>query len=319
MLYLIRLKSFDRFNYKVGYTSDVQKRFEQYVSYALFPELIATRDGEKYEENIIHRYLHTFTGGYWNFEKDEWYVCAPYDESILQYFKEDYEIMKKRIWNFRDVVLSPASSYDQALWTELNKGTGANSTIKDGENLVLNKFWSTDRTFQLAISRGKNNSTVIDPNTKLGQLVNKIESFPRLDYRFRSYCESRKDYENDQEITSGLLKYYSNSDFENFYSHFGFDRCRAVSFQPATLRKIIHDETNADPLKKRILSAFKIGDKYLLSEAKEILRTIYQEVGLLGKNPKASDLEEYFNAKIVYITVKSTGKRSKAYLLISIK
>ena len=319
MLYLIRLKSFDRFNYKVGYTSDVQKRFEQYVSYALFPELISTRDGEKYEENIVHRYLHTFTGGYWNFEKDEWYVCAPYDESILQYFKEDYEVMKKRIWNFRDVVLSPTSSYDQALWAELNKGSRANSTIKDGENLVLDKFWDTDRTFQLAILRGKNNSTVIDSNTKLGQLVNKIESFPKLDHRFRSYCESRENFKDDQEITRDLLKYYSNSDFENLYSYFGFDKCRAVGFQTSDLRKIIYDEAMAGDLKAKILGTFKLNQKYLLSEAKETLRTIYKEVGLLGKNPKASDLEEYFNAKIVHITVKSTGKRSKAYLLISIK
>ena len=85
------------------------------------------------------------------------------------------------------------------------------------------------------------------------------------------------------------------------------------------LRKIIHDETNADPLKKRILSTFKIGDKYLLSDAKETLRTIYQEVGLLNKNPKASDLEEYFNTKVIKVTNSLTGKRSKAYQLISIK
>lgn len=319
MLYLIRLKSFDRFNYKVGYTSDVQKRFEQYVSYALFPELIATRDGEKYEENIVHRYLHTFTGGYWNFEKDEWYVCAPYDEGIIPYFREDLDVMKKRIWEFRDTILSPTSLYDQALWAELNGGAAISSTIRIGENLVPNKFWRIDKAFLSAGTMAIQNKNPIDPNTKLGQLINKIESYPRSDYKFRSYCEAREDNKDDQELTADLIKYYSNSEYENLYSYFGFDKCRSVSFQLADLRKIIYDNTLAGDLKAKILDTFKLNQKYLLSEAKETLRTIYQEIGLLSKHPKASDLEEYFNTKIIKIMNNSIGKRSKAYLLISIK
>ena len=150
-------------------------------------------------------------------------------------------------------------------------------------------------------------------------VIDQIKSIPKLDYKFRTYCEVREKFKDDQGFTERLLAYYTRSEFENLYSHFGFDRCRAVGFQMSDLRKIIHDETNADPLKKRILSTFKIGDKYLLSDAKETLRTIYQEVGLLNKNPKASDLEEYFNTKVIKVTNSLTGKRSKAYQLISIK
>ncbi len=318
MLYLIRVELSKYSIYKVGYTSDVQKRYEQYVSYALYPELIATRDGEKYEENIIHKYLHTFTGGYWNFERDEWYVCAPYDESIIPCFNEDYDVMKKKIWEFRDTVLSPTSSYDQALWAELNGGAFISSTVKVGDNLVPNKFWKIDKAFLSVSTTANLSSSPIDPNTKLGQLINKIESSPRVDYRFKSYCEVREDIKNDPELTANLLKYYPNSEYENLYSYFGFDKCRSVGFQLSDLRKIIYDNTLAG-VKARILSTFKLNQKYLLSEAKETLRTIYQEIGLLSKHPKASDLEEYFNAKIVKIMNKPIGKWSKAYLLISIK
>lgn len=319
MIYLIRVELSKYSIYKVGYTSDVQKRYEQYVSYALYPELIATRDGEKYEENIIHKYLHTFTGGYWNFERDEWYVCAPYDESIIPCFNEDYDVMKKKIWEFRDTVLSPTSSYDQALWAELNGGAVVSSTTKVGDNLVPNKFWKIDKAFLSASTTANLSSSPIDPNTKLGQLINKIESFPRADYRFRSYCEAREDNKDDQGLTADLIKYYLNSEFENLYSYFGFDKCRSVSFQLTDLRKIVYDNTLAGDLKARILSTFKLNQKYLLSEAKETLRTMYQEIGLLSKHPKASDLEEYFNTKMVKVLNNSTGKRSKAYLLISIK
>ena len=320
MLYLVRFKSFNYFDYKVGYTSDVNKRFEQYAANSPRPELLATRDGERYEENIVHRYLHTFTGGYWNFERDEWYVCAPYDESIISYFKEDYEVMKKRIWEFRDIVLSLTSSYDQALWAELNGGAAISSTIMVGENLVPNKFWKIDKAFLSASTTvTTRNKNPVDPNTKLGQLINKIESIPKADYRFRSYCETREENKDDQELTADLLKYYPNLEYENLYSYFGFDKCRSVGFQLSDLRKIIYDNTLAGNLKAKILSTFKINQKYLLSEAKETLRTIYQEIGLLSKHPKASDLEEYFNTKIIKIMNNSIGKRSKAYLLISIK
>ena len=59
MLYLVRLKSYKNFDYKVGCTTDINKRFEQYEAATLRAELLATRDGDEYEENVVHRYLHT--------------------------------------------------------------------------------------------------------------------------------------------------------------------------------------------------------------------------------------------------------------------
>ena len=318
MVFLIRFQAFDSFDYRVGYASDVQKKLKQYAVYNPCLELIATRDGEEYEENIVHRYLHTFTGGYWNFEREDWYVCAPYDENIIPYFKEDYDVMKKRIWEFRDTILSPTNSYDQALWSELNNGAAISCTIRVDDTLVPNKFWEIDEAFLSASTAATQNNNLPDPSIKLGQLINKIESAPGIDYRFKSYCEAREDNRDDHVLTASLLKYYPNSEYENLYSYFGFDKCQSVSFQLAVLRKIFRNDTLAGDLRAKILGAFKINHRYLLSEAKESLRAIYQELGLHSKNSEASDLEEYFNTKIVEATDK-TGKRAKAYLLISLK
>ena len=318
MVFLIRFQAFDSFDYRVGYASDVQKKLKQYAVYNPCLELIATRDGEEYEENIVHRYLHTFTGGYWNFERDGWYVCAPCDGSIIPYFKEDYDVMKKKIWEFRDTVLSPDNTYDQALWAELNNGSAISSTIRVGDNLVPNKFWEIDEAFLSASMEAALNNNMPDPSTKLGQLINKIESAPGIDYRFKSYCEAREDNRDDHVLTASLLKYYPNSEYENLYSYFGFDKCQSVSFQLAVLREIFRNDTLAGDLKAKIFGAFKINHRYLLSEAKESLRAIYQELGLHSKNPDASDLVDYFNVKLVEATDK-TGKRAKAYLLISLK
>ena len=225
MLYLVRLKSYKNFDYKVGCTTDINKRFEQYEAATLRAELLATRDGDEYEENVVHRYLHTFTDGRWDFKKDEWYVCSTFDENIISYFKKDYGVMKDRIWEFRDTVLSLTRSLDRDLWSELNKKF-VSGIIEGDKNLVPDKSQETD----------------VDTNTKLGQLVDKIESFSEPDDRFKSYCEIRKDHKDDRETTKDLLKYYSGSNFENLYSYFGFGGCRAVDFQISELKRIICDE-----------------------------------------------------------------------------
>ena len=323
MLYLIRLKSFDRFNYKVGYTSDVQKRFEQYVSHALIPELIATRDGEKYEENIVHRYLHTFTGGYWNFEKDEWYVCAPYDESIISYFKEDYEIMKKRIWEFRDMVLSSTNSYDQTIWKELYNGLTISKTIQinNGE-LIFNKFWELDNSMFSTLFRPRkiSNGSALGNQiiTELDKVINNIESQSIFEYRLKFYCEAREKYLSDVESTKKLLKIYLGTDLENLYSHFGYNTCKASGFKEIELTRKIQDELKSSPLKEEIYKTFKTGNIYKLVDIKTELRSIYSRLGI-NRTPKASELLNHFNVKDRVVVDKATKKRFASYQLISIK
>ena len=320
MLYLIRNKSFDYFDYKVGYTSDVSKRFSQYAASTLRLELIATRDGERYEENVIHRYLHTFIGGYWNFERDEWYVCAPYDESIISYFKEDYDVMKKRIWEFRDTVLSPTNSFDQTIWMEFYNGSAISKTIKinDGE-LIFNKYWKLDNSMFSTLHRSRNRSAPGNQFiTEIDKVINDIESQSRFDYKLKSYCEAREKYQSDVESTKKLLKRYLGTDLENLYSHFGYDTCRANEFRGIELTRKIQDELKSSSLKEEIYKTFETGNVYKLVDIKNELRSIYTRLGI-NKTPKASELLNYFNVKDRVVVDKTTKKRFASYQLVSIK
>ena len=51
---------------------------------------------------------------------------------------------------------------------------------------------------------------------------------------------------------------------------------------------------------------------------KNTLGIIYSSLGILT-TPKASDLEKYFEVKLVYMTDKETKKREKGYLVIKVK
>lgn len=127
MLYLVRHKLVNTSRYKVGYieSSDPTAIFDNPSDPSVSKadtELIATRDGGRYEENIIHRYLQTFWYRY-RPEPDGWYCCRPSDIGIFMGFHENFVPMKNRIWVFRDIVLSANNRYDQDFWLEMYDGS----------------------------------------------------------------------------------------------------------------------------------------------------------------------------------------------------
>ena len=67
-----------------------------------------------------------------------------------------------------------------------------------------------------------------------------------------------------------------------------------------------------------IYKAFLVGNRYLKTEIKLKLKETYDKLSILG-NPKASDLEKYFELKEVNMVDPSTGKRVKGYEILSRK
>lgn len=316
MLYLVKV-CHDVFTYyKVGTTADIDKRFSQYQSYIPECELVKTRPGDVFEENIIKRYLHTFPTGYWEYHKNEWYKCAPGDTTIESFFSVDLEEMKKVIWENREKVLSITNKLDVDLWVVLNGNRVVSRTIPgpDG-NLILNEDWDFDKNFYTR-SSPCNIPGSVDPEIK--DLIEKLESMTCFDSKFRLYCESREKFKSDPNKTEGLVSYYTGSDLENFYSYFGFDGCRAVGFKTIDLKRKISDQLQLDPVRAEVYSTFEVGNKYPLKYIKETLRSIYQKLGVF-KCPKASDLEEFFEIKEIKMVSKIDKKSHNGYRLLSIK
>lgn len=316
MLYLVKT-CYDVFTYyKVGTTADIDKRFSQYQAHSPECKLVSTRPGGEVEENIINKYLHTFPTGYWEYFKDEWYRCAPGDATIESLFSGDLGSMKKVIWENRKKVLSHTNKLDVDLWVDLNGNRTVSRTIPgpDG-NLILNENWDFDKSFYTK-SSPCNISGSVDPEIK--DLIEKLESIPSFDAKFKLYCESREKFKLDSNKTSDLISYYIGTDLENLYSYFGFDGCRAVGYRTIDLKRKISDQLLLDPLKTEVYDTFKVGDKYPLKYIKETLRGIYQKLGIY-KCPKASDLEEFFEVKEIKMVSKVDKKSHNGYRLLSIK
>lgn len=146
MLYLVRHKLVNASRYKVGYidSTDPAAIFDNpsdpCVSKAI-TELIATRDGGRYEENLVNLYLQTFWYRY-KPEPNGWYRCPPSDSGIESGFREDLIEMKNKIWVFRDIVLSPNNRFDQELWLEMYDGSAIREITPDS---FINQNYRIDR------------------------------------------------------------------------------------------------------------------------------------------------------------------------------
>lgn len=110
--------------------------------------------------------------------------------------------------------------------------------------------------------------------------------------------------------------------YKNYYITVGPERIRNLQYKNSVIQeeyeRLKNNQKIGYDLDKAIYESFFIGNKYLKTEIKIKLKEIYEELNILG-NPKASDLEKYFELREVNIIDTSTGKRVKGYEIIKIK
>ena len=96
MIYLLKSPSWNPnyVMYKVGYTSDINKRIKQYE-----PEtsLVATRSGDETDEKVFHLRMRLLPGLV-KIHRKEWYVVKKTDHQIREVFHEPKELMEKTVW-----------------------------------------------------------------------------------------------------------------------------------------------------------------------------------------------------------------------------
>ena len=115
-----------------------------------------------------------------------------------------------------------------------------------------------------------------------------------------------------EEDMSNFLSLITPERFKDYYINMGPDRIRANSFQESKLKiewnKMHQEELGvSDALVQDITNYFKIGQRYTNPDIKAKLKELYQKHGY-DKTAKASDLEEYFWLKKVYISsIKKNG------------
>ena len=106
-------------------------------------------------------------------------------------------------------------------------------------------------------------------------------------------------------------------EYKTYYEIIGPERLKSLGYNITAVKKELDNlKINKGSIESAILSKFKVGERYNKIEIKSALKDIYTSFNYT-KNPKATDLEEYFELKRCVITVD--GKRSEGFEIVQIK
>ena len=149
-----------------------------------------------------------------------------------------------------------------------------------------------------------------DISDYLDKLEEEVQNF--LDTKFYStgifekkmkmYCEFMDLHQGNKEISDMIYYKIKDPRYRNFYNFYGTKGCRSASYKEKKLITGMLDTTSDSVLYNTIYTRFKCGERYTSKDLKEILREIYQDLGI-SKTPKANDLSQYFKLIKTKITL----------------
>ena len=106
--------------------------------------------------------------------------------------------------------------------------------------------------------------------------------------------------------------------YQNYLNLLGPSVIGSLDYVETRLKDYMQSKLSEGDIKDDIIASFVIGNRYSKSEIKNILKKIYDTNGIL-KTPKATDIEQYYNIKLVNVFNPETGKKDKGFKLISVK
>ena len=150
--------------------------------------------------------------------------------------------------------------------------------------------------------------------------LNVYKNLPTIYEKLRYLCESSL---SPEAIDIVLGQFPDSDQIKSYYTTLGPQKLYSLGYNITKIEKELSIVVfNPLLLQNHIYLNFKEGERISLAEIKLKLAKIYSEINY-KRSPKAIDIEEFFNTKLIYITVvdNTTGKKkqTKGYELLSKK
>ena len=133
-------------------------------------------------------------------------------------------------------------------------------------------------------------------------LNNKFYSTGLFHEKMKMYCEFMDKHKGNKEVSEILLYKIKNSDFWKYYNFYGSSGCKSKEYIKKNLEQGMIDVSKTDELSSVIYKKFKVGDRFVNKDIKQILQDIYKDLGITSK-AKATDLGKYFKLTRTCITL----------------
>jgi hypothetical protein len=210
--------------------------------------------------------------------------------------------------------------------------TGINE--KTGEPIINRLVYISERrAFELRSDVYKNEvqvynefAKIMSPISREFQLEKEIQlNDLKLRFRSKGSFEDKMRDHCDVLLSPKWFGYIHISDFHwlpldyrNYLNSLGPIRIKEINCREKEILREINNLCQSNPIKNLFIESFQLGSRFTLKSIKEIVRKIYNELGVI-KTPKATDILEYFEVKPVFIYDSLTKKQTKGYEILKIK
>jgi hypothetical protein len=135
--------------------------------------------------------------------------------------------------------------------------------------------------------------------------------FPK---RLQLLCETME-FTGDEKK---MIAQQASEAFDKYYNIVGPEKCKSLGYNVTRIKlEISNLSVTPDKIFREFCKHFEVGKRYLVSETKTIIKEIYTTLGY-NKNPKANELEEFYNIKRTKLK-DSTGNWVSGLEILSIK
>ena len=315
------------FSLKIGYTDDENtdlmknKRLSTYFTHHRTIELLSIiPKGTELQEKKLHYKFKNFR---WD-DSNEWYV---YDQSIVNYFKtvtlDDLNKLPNPDIVFKGNRAKLRKSLRFIFGYVYSSQEEIDNIIVDLVNLFGNKL-NEETAIKYLESHGKDFSRYYEVknnletgkfcdndiiNNEVSEFLKHYQEITIKKDRLKLLCDLSEVDETGEVINSVLNQLQDSDQVKSYYVNLGPERIKQLGYNITNMnRELGIIVFSPELLQNKIYSEFTEGEKRTLVDIKDKLKEIYLEINY-KKNPKATDINEFFEARMYSGSEFVDGKR----------
>ena len=168
---------------------------------------------------------------------------------------------------------------------------------------VTNKIYNQDWSMYAALKAGATITKSSDSNDpEIQKIFKEWESDNKFQRKAKLFCDL---YDKSPTLLDGCT--FIEEKFRKYYEALGRDGFEALHWREDNIKKALEptpfDKLPKDKIAAELIKALRLGEKYTKSDIKDMLTSIYKQLGIAG-TPSASDVSEYLTCSDKTIRIK---------------
>ena len=168
---------------------------------------------------------------------------------------------------------------------------------------VTNKIYNQDWSMYAALKVGATITKSSDSNDpEIQKIFKEWKSDNIFQRKAKLFCDL---YDKSPTLLDGCA--FIEEKFRKYHEALGRDGFEALHWREDNIKKALEptpfDKLPKDKIAAELIKALRLGEKYTKSDIKDMLTSIYKQLGIAG-NPSASDVSEYLTCSDKTIRIK---------------